>query len=318
MSLRSSSRHHRRTRRSRFARRFAHGPPQKRARGRRHRPSGARAAGTRNPTGTISPKATPRLSSTCRATISPPARGIPRSGPRRRYSRSNCFSRHHAAATASVHASAISTSCRISIRRPSCSSAASSTSAPARRRKSAARARRSRPDFLLALARARFSHRARGNTLPLLQTKPPLLVLDSSAIQFHRPWDLGSTLRDAGPQKITDQLVRRLSFCCCSSASPFSPPGRSSTSRSFCSPSRPSSSRRPTDRPNCPDAAASTASSSKFVLATLLLDHTGEIGINSPYYPIYYLPVITAAIYFGPIGHARCGPRSPRSPTVRF
>ena len=33
-----------------------------------------------------------------------------------------------------------------------------------------------------------------------------------------------------------------------------------------------------------------------------MLDHTGEMGINSPYYPIYYLPVITAAIYYGPIG----------------
>jgi two-component system sensor histidine kinase HydH len=40
----------------------------------------------------------------------------------------------------------------------------------------------------------------------------------------------------------------------------------------------------------------------KIVLATLLLDHTGEMGINSPYYPIYYLPIITAAIYYGPIG----------------
>ncbi|HXQ25866.1 MAG TPA: ATP-binding protein [Candidatus Acidoferrales bacterium] len=40
----------------------------------------------------------------------------------------------------------------------------------------------------------------------------------------------------------------------------------------------------------------------KIMLATLLLDHTGEIGINSSYYPIYYLPVVTAAIYFGPIG----------------
>ena len=39
----------------------------------------------------------------------------------------------------------------------------------------------------------------------------------------------------------------------------------------------------------------------KIVLATLLLDHTGEIGINSSYYPIYYLPIITAAIYFGPV-----------------
>ena len=40
----------------------------------------------------------------------------------------------------------------------------------------------------------------------------------------------------------------------------------------------------------------------KIALATLLLDHTGELGINSPYYPIFYLPVITAAIYFGPVG----------------
>jgi two-component system, NtrC family, sensor histidine kinase HydH len=39
----------------------------------------------------------------------------------------------------------------------------------------------------------------------------------------------------------------------------------------------------------------------KLLLATLLLDHTGELGINSPYYPIYYLPVVTAAMYFGPI-----------------
>ena len=40
----------------------------------------------------------------------------------------------------------------------------------------------------------------------------------------------------------------------------------------------------------------------KIALATLLLDHTGDVGINSVYYPIYYLPVVTAAIYFGPIG----------------
>ena len=39
----------------------------------------------------------------------------------------------------------------------------------------------------------------------------------------------------------------------------------------------------------------------KISLATLLLDHTGEIGINSSYWPIYYLPIVTAAIYFGPI-----------------
>ena len=40
----------------------------------------------------------------------------------------------------------------------------------------------------------------------------------------------------------------------------------------------------------------------KILLATLLIDHTGEIGINSRYYPIYYLPVVTAALYFGPWG----------------
>src|ERR1700733_459045 len=38
----------------------------------------------------------------------------------------------------------------------------------------------------------------------------------------------------------------------------------------------------------------------KITLATLLLDHTGEIPINSYYYPIYYLPAVTAAEYFGP------------------
>jgi two-component system, NtrC family, sensor histidine kinase HydH len=40
----------------------------------------------------------------------------------------------------------------------------------------------------------------------------------------------------------------------------------------------------------------------KILLGTLLLDHTGDVGINSEYYPIYFLPVITASIYFGPIG----------------
>jgi len=37
----------------------------------------------------------------------------------------------------------------------------------------------------------------------------------------------------------------------------------------------------------------------KIALATLLLDHTGEIPINSYYYPIYYVPAVTAAEYFG-------------------
>ena len=40
----------------------------------------------------------------------------------------------------------------------------------------------------------------------------------------------------------------------------------------------------------------------KILLATLLLDHTGDMGINSNYYPIYFLPVVSAAVYFGPVG----------------
>ncbi len=39
----------------------------------------------------------------------------------------------------------------------------------------------------------------------------------------------------------------------------------------------------------------------KLLLATVLIDHTGELSINSSYYPIYYLPVITAALYFSPL-----------------
>src|ERR1700751_5004222 len=39
----------------------------------------------------------------------------------------------------------------------------------------------------------------------------------------------------------------------------------------------------------------------KIALATILIDHTGDVGINSTYYPIYYLPVVTAAEYFGPL-----------------
>src|SRR5579863_8254971 len=38
----------------------------------------------------------------------------------------------------------------------------------------------------------------------------------------------------------------------------------------------------------------------KIALATLLIDHTGELSINSSYYPIYFLPIITAAEYFVP------------------
>src|SRR5277367_6668314 len=40
----------------------------------------------------------------------------------------------------------------------------------------------------------------------------------------------------------------------------------------------------------------------KIGLATLLIDHTGELSINSSYWPIYFLPVVTAAEYFGSWG----------------
>ncbi|HYM78331.1 MAG TPA: ATP-binding protein [Candidatus Dormibacteraeota bacterium] len=38
----------------------------------------------------------------------------------------------------------------------------------------------------------------------------------------------------------------------------------------------------------------------KIALATLLIDHTGEVSINSSYWPVYFLPAVTAAEYFGP------------------
>lgn len=38
----------------------------------------------------------------------------------------------------------------------------------------------------------------------------------------------------------------------------------------------------------------------KIALASLLIDHTGELAINSSYWPIYFLPVVTAAEYFSP------------------
>ena len=40
----------------------------------------------------------------------------------------------------------------------------------------------------------------------------------------------------------------------------------------------------------------------KIVLSMLLLGHTGQVEINSSYYPIFYVPVVTAAVYFGPLG----------------
>lgn len=39
----------------------------------------------------------------------------------------------------------------------------------------------------------------------------------------------------------------------------------------------------------------------KISLATLLIDHTGELSINSSYWPVYFLPVVTAAEYFSPL-----------------
>lgn len=49
-----------------------------------------------------------------------------------------------------------------------------------------------------------------------------------------------------------------------------------------------------------PERGAAYAVLAKIALATLLIDHTGELSINSSYYPIYYLPIVTAAEYFGP------------------
>lgn len=40
----------------------------------------------------------------------------------------------------------------------------------------------------------------------------------------------------------------------------------------------------------------------KITLATVLMQHTSDLPINSAYYPIYFLPVVTAATYFGPWG----------------
>ncbi len=37
----------------------------------------------------------------------------------------------------------------------------------------------------------------------------------------------------------------------------------------------------------------------RILLATLLIDHTAEVSINSSYWPIYFLPVVTAALYCG-------------------
>ncbi len=51
-----------------------------------------------------------------------------------------------------------------------------------------------------------------------------------------------------------------------------------------------------------PRRGASYSVALKTALATLLIDHTGEIGINSSYYPIFYVPVVTAAEYFSPWG----------------
>jgi two-component system sensor histidine kinase HydH len=51
-----------------------------------------------------------------------------------------------------------------------------------------------------------------------------------------------------------------------------------------------------------PRSGRYTAVVIKIALATVLLAHTGEqSSINSSYWPIYYVPVVTAAIYFGPL-----------------
>jgi signal transduction histidine kinase len=40
----------------------------------------------------------------------------------------------------------------------------------------------------------------------------------------------------------------------------------------------------------------------KLALATTLMVHTSDLPIRSSYYPIYYVPIMTAAMYFGPLG----------------
>jgi two-component system, NtrC family, sensor histidine kinase HydH len=40
----------------------------------------------------------------------------------------------------------------------------------------------------------------------------------------------------------------------------------------------------------------------KIGLSALLINHTGELPINSSYWPIYFLPIVTAAEYFSPWG----------------
>jgi signal transduction histidine kinase len=44
------------------------------------------------------------------------------------------------------------------------------------------------------------------------------------------------------------------------------------------------------------------AVSAKIILATVLLYHTHEVPISSSYWPIFWLPVLTAATYFSPVG----------------
>lgn len=51
-----------------------------------------------------------------------------------------------------------------------------------------------------------------------------------------------------------------------------------------------------------PRFGSSYAVALKIALATVLLDHTGDIAINSRYWPIYILPVVTAATYFNTWG----------------
>jgi two-component system, NtrC family, sensor histidine kinase HydH len=51
-----------------------------------------------------------------------------------------------------------------------------------------------------------------------------------------------------------------------------------------------------------PRSGRYTAVIIKIALATILLAHTGDqSAINSSYWPIYFVPVVTAAIYFGPL-----------------
>jgi hypothetical protein len=74
------------------------------------------------------------------------------------------------------------------------------------------------------------------------------------------------------------------------------PAWTSSTNSSSCSPLGWSKSSSTASWNGFPERGRSYSVILKILLASLLVDHTG--GINSSYYLIYFVPVVTAAMYF--------------------